>query len=132
MSSANKILIVDDSGEIASSLSDLLKEMGYEVFTAPGTMEGIIKAGEIRPDLIISDVLMPGGGGFALLAAVKSSPDTADIPVVFLSAVAEKKEIQKGLDAGAGAYIVKPYRSRDLLNVVRRLIDERDFNGQKQ
>lgn len=132
MSSAYKILIVDDSGEIASSLSDLLKEMGYEVFTAPGTMEGITMAGEIRPDLILSDVLMPGGGGFALLAAVKSSPDTAEIPVVFLSAVAEKKEIQKGLDAGAGAYIVKPYRSRDLLKVVRMLIEERDFNGQKR
>lgn len=119
-----KILIVDDAEEVTELLRILLHTAGYTAITAFDVPHGFDLAVSEKPDLIISDVVMPRFDGYELLDMLKSKRETADIPVIFLSARADYREIERGLKAGAVEYITKPYDSRKLLNLISKILEK--------
>ena len=102
------ILIAEDERDIRDFLVLALQVSGFNVIEARNGEEAIVLANSHKPDLILLDVRMPKVGGFQACETLKSDPDTKDIPVVFLSAYANKDEIRQGLALGADEYLTKP------------------------
>ncbi|MCP4449643.1 MAG: response regulator [Myxococcales bacterium] len=118
------ILIVDDSQLIHSLTPPILEEAGYEVASAYDGAEGLKLARERRPDLIISDVEMPKMDGYELCRLVKEDPNTAHIPVLISSTLGESQDLERGFDAGADDYMVKPVIAVELLTRTKQLLAE--------
>ena len=105
-----KVLIIDDEDDIRRIACLSLSRVGkMEVVDASGGLEGVRKATAERPDAILLDVMMPGLDGPATLAALRSNPATAEIPVVFLTAKAMASEIERLLGLGARGVLTKPF-----------------------
>jgi PAS domain S-box-containing protein len=115
---AARVLVVDDNADIRDYVVSLLAQ-DYQVDTAVDGAEGLAKARESVPDLVLTDVMMPKMDGFELLAALQADPLTLGIPVVMLSARAGEEGMLEGLDAGADDYLIKPFTGRELLARVR-------------
>ena len=109
-----RVLIADDNADMRDYLRRLLAGQ-YEVEAVSDGETALAAVGRGRPDLLISDVMMPGLDGFGLLHALRSRDETSDIPVMLLSARAGEEARIEGLQAGADDYVVKPFGSRELL-----------------
>ena len=110
-----RILLADDNADMRDYVSRLLVQQGYEV---TAVADGSAALDEIRrrsPDLVLSDVMMPGLDGFQLLAVLRKDPDLRELPVILLSARAGEEARVEGLDAGADDYLTKPFSARELL-----------------
>ncbi len=116
--SGARILVVDDNEDMRRYIRRLLTGLGYEVKTAPNGEEAFQVALAYRPELVLSDVMMPGLDGFGLLKLLRLNPLTKSIPVVLLSARAGEEARTEGLDAGADDYLTKPFTARELLTRV--------------
>ena len=116
------ILVIEDEAPLRANILRILSAEGYRVVSAADGDEGIARVREARPDLVICDILMPRMDGFGVLAALRSGPDTAAIPFIFLTASADKEDLARGLRSGANEYVTKPFRIADLLAAVRRLL----------
>ncbi|WP_339654975.1 response regulator [uncultured Maribacter sp.] len=114
----NKILVVEDTKEIRIEICDILKMEGYHVFEAENGKIGLDLAIKTKPDLIISDILMPELNGFEMFRELKSNHETSTIPLIFLSAKADKKDIREGMNLGAEDYLPKPLNVDDLVAAV--------------
>jgi CheY-like chemotaxis protein len=114
------VLVIEDEGPIRANLARLLKAEGYTVITAVDGARGIAAARELRPGLIICDILMPQMDGYGVLAALQADAGTAGIPFVFLTASADKEDRSRGLASGARDYVTKPFKLNELLAVVRK------------
>jgi PAS domain S-box-containing protein len=110
-----QILIVDDYPTNIKVLSDLLIEYGFEVLIARDGENALQKLQRISPDLILLDVLMPGIDGFETCRQLKSQSETRDIPVIFMTALADPVDKIKGLTLGAVDYITKPFQQEEVL-----------------
>lgn len=121
-----KILIVDDELFVTRSLQRLLEANNYEVISASNGQEGIDKAIQDKPDLILLDVLMPKMSGHEALTKLKENTLTKSIPVIMLSARGGNKEIVKSIGKeGAADYITKPYTKETLLiTIMKVLVDK--------
>lgn len=107
---ALRVLLIEDDPDIQRMVQLSLKfQGGHEVSVASGGREGLEKAEQERPDVILLDVMMPEMDGYETCRRLKANPATAEIPVVFLSARAQQSEIQKGRELGAIGYLVKPF-----------------------
>jgi len=115
-----KVLIVDDEPEFADMISMRLEANGYDVITAGDGAEGLVKAREENPDLILLDVMMPNLDGFEVLKRLRNSPATADTRVVMLTARGETKSIFRGQELGVDDYLIKPCDSDELLAVCQK------------
>jgi signal transduction histidine kinase/DNA-binding response OmpR family regulator/ligand-binding sensor domain-containing protein len=118
------ILVVDDSAELRSYIRGAL-EPDYTMVEAADGVEGIRKAKKIIPDLIISDVVMPGIDGYHLCAILKNEISTSHVPIILLTARAAEENIIQGWETGADDYITKPFNTKLLLARVRNLIQLR-------
>jgi CheY-like chemotaxis protein len=116
------VLVIEDEAPLRANLVRILSAEGYRVVTAADGDEGLARAREARPDLVICDILMPRMDGFGVLAALRSGPDTAAIPFIFLTASADKEDLARGLRSGANEYVTKPFKIAELLAAVRRLL----------
>jgi two-component system, sensor histidine kinase and response regulator len=116
------VLVIEDEAPLRANLARILSAESYRVVTAADGDEGIRRVLEERPDLVICDILMPGTDGFGVLAALRSRPETATIPFIFLTASADKDDLARGLQRGANEYVTKPFKIADLLAAVRRLL----------
>ncbi len=114
-----KVLIVDDNLDNRRLLVHTLRKSGYELAEAADGHEALVLAQEFCPDLILLDIMMPELDGFQVCAALKSDPDTADIPVIFLSGRTETQDKIKGLEIGGVDYITKPFDRGEVLARVR-------------
>jgi DNA-binding response OmpR family regulator len=103
------VLVIDDDPVILELLRVNFEIEGFDVVTAKDGDEGLAMAQELHPDVVISDIMMPRRDGLQLLSDLKSDPRTEDLPVILLSAKAQKSEVQQGLDLGADDYITKPF-----------------------
>ncbi|MBF0396259.1 MAG: response regulator [Desulfobacterales bacterium] len=119
--SLNKILVIDDDTKIHDLLNRTLTKEGFEVLNALNGEEGIRLAKEIRPLAITCDVLMPGIDGWTVLSQLKSDPDTADIPVIMLSVLDDKKY---GFSLGATEYLNKPVDRDRLISILKKCRNE--------
>ena len=113
-----RILVADDNADMREYISRLLAEH-YDVTTASDGQRALALLRMERPDLLLSDVMMPGLDGFALLATVRADRELRDLPVVLLSARAGEEARAEGLDAGADDYLTKPFSARELIARIR-------------
>lgn len=113
------ILIIDDDAKITALLQRALTFEGFKVSTAYDGQEGLKKALELRPDLIILDLMLPGIDGFTLCEKIRAH---SAVPILMLTARDEVKDRVKGLDLGADDYLVKPFALEELLARVRALL----------
>lgn len=116
------VLVIEDEAPLRANLVRILSAEGYRVVAAADGDEGIQRVLEERPDFVICDILMPRVDGFGVLAALRSRPESAAIPFIFLTASADKEDLARGLKSGANEYVTKPFKIADLLAAVRRLL----------
>ena len=117
-----KVLLVEDDPVILRLLEVNFDLEGFEVVVAHDGAEGIDMARSERPDLVISDIMMPNVSGLELVAALKGDGDTAAIPIILLSAKAQSADVKAGMAAGADDYVTKPFEPLELVDRVRALI----------
>ncbi|HEX7119683.1 MAG TPA: PAS domain S-box protein [Longimicrobiales bacterium] len=121
-----RILVIEDSATQAEELRSLLTDAGYETGVATSGEEALrMLETEAPPDLILTDVLMPGIDGYELCRRIKARPELGGIPVVLLTSLADPMDIVKGLECGADNYITKPYEAGPLLARIRHVLDNR-------
>jgi signal transduction histidine kinase/DNA-binding response OmpR family regulator len=120
----NIILVVEDSADVRDYIRGSLEPL-YEVVDAKDGREGVQKAQKIIPDLIISDIMMPGVDGYELCRQLKNDIRTSHIPIILLTAKASEENIIQGLETGADDYITKPFNTKILLTRIKNMIDLR-------
>ena len=118
----HEILIVEDSPTQAERLRRLIAAAGYRVRVAQNGRDALGQIASGKPQLIISDIIMPEMDGYALCRALKATPDLADIPVILVTALNDSKDIIRGIESGADNFIRKPYSEAYLLNRVSQVL----------
>jgi CheY-like chemotaxis protein len=133
MGDRKRILVVDDSQTQAPTTEWLLKKQDYEVITALNSTEGFEKAKEEKPDVIIFDVIAPGGDGYKVGRQLRHDPETSEIPIIFLNAEQDtnSKEgssavglqgINVAFECGASDFLQKPIAADDLVRSVKNVL----------
>jgi len=120
--SAPRILIVDDQPDIRLMCRVNLQLEGYEVIEAPDGDAGLEMTRSERPDLVLLDVMMPGLDGWEFMKEIKADEETADIPIVLLTARVQREDEIRGWLSGAADYLAKPFNPSTLTDVVRRAL----------
>ena len=121
-----KILVVDDDDDILLIVQTILGGAGYSAHTARNGREGVEMALELRPDLILLDVMMPELSGWEVCTTLKNAPETRQAPIAMLTVKNEIRDLITGMQAGADDYITKPFTRRKLLSTVQKLLENRD------
>ena len=119
---SKKILVVDDEQEVAALLINYLKEQGFVVETAADGHAGLEKAREIKPDVVILDVMLPKMNGYEVCRLLKYDNSFANIRIIMCTSRSEEKDLQTGHDVGADAYIPKPYKLDEILATINKFI----------
>ncbi|HEX5034359.1 MAG TPA: response regulator transcription factor, partial [bacterium] len=115
MPDATKVLVIEDEADIQQLLSHHFRQAGFRVEVSDNGTEGLKKAREKRPDLIVLDLMLPGMDGLEVCRALKSEPPTKTIPVIMLTAKGEEIDRVVGFELGADDYLSKPFSPRELL-----------------
>jgi CheY-like chemotaxis protein len=113
-----QILVIEDSTELSNSLLEIFAVEGLEGISASNGVEGVQLAKSRHPDLILCDIMMPELDGYGVVEALRKEPETADIPIIFLTARQEKTDLERALLLGIVDYIVKPFDVSDMLATV--------------
>ena len=116
------VLVIEDEADIQTLLQYNLTQADYKVLLASDGEEGLLLAVENRPDIIILDWMMPLMSGIELLRQLRNKHETADIPVIMLTAKSEEADRLRGLDGGADDYVVKPFSPAELMARIRALL----------
>ncbi|MGD0228857.1 MAG: response regulator [Syntrophorhabdales bacterium] len=116
------IMIVDDAASMRGLIAMTLKREGYEVVEASDGRDALTKLTGKKVDLIVSDLNMPNMDGIELIKAAKAAPQSRFIPIVMLTTESQDKKKQEGQQAGAKAWIVKPFKPDVLVGVVKKII----------
>ena len=123
MSKQKTILVVEDEPKLLQNISSILELYGFKTLQAASGFEGIDKAIANMPDLIVCDVMMEGMSGFEMIEKVRSTPVIQSIPFIFLTAWADVNDKNKGMQAGAQAYLTKPFVAKDLVKTINTFIN---------
>ena len=115
----SRVLIVEDDPSIRSNLERLLRMEDFEVLTAGHGGEAMAILADCSPDIVLSDVTMPVMDGHALLAAMRADPELAQIPVILVTALADRASQRQGMNIGADDYLTKPFQRDELLAALR-------------
>ena len=125
--STRTILLIDDSPAIRENTAEILTLGGYSVITAENGRQGVEKALSKKPDLIICDIMMPELDGYGVLHLLRKNPDTEGIPLIFLTAKADRNDFRKGMEMGADDYVTKPFEEIELLNAIESRLRKQDI-----
>ena len=124
--SKGKVLIIDDEIDLLETMRSRLDASGYDVATSNDGINGMEKAKEFQPDLIILDIMMPGIDGFETLKNFKSEASIKHIPIVVFSCGSEEEEwANRAFELGSVGYVVKPFDSDALLFTVEKFISKK-------
>ena len=124
-SAGKTVLVVEDEEPIRNLLCDLLKGEGYGVLTAVNGVEGVQHTFAEAPDVVLTDLLMPGMDGLAYIRRVRSQLPPASLPIVVVTALATEEKIVEAFEAGATDYLIKPFRTFELLARIRVALKQR-------
>jgi len=113
------ILVLDDNYDLLTNIELILEMEGYQVLSACSSSEALTLLDQTRPDLIISDIMMPGIDGYEFYQLVRQNPELLTVPFIFLSAKGEREDIRFGKQLGVDDYLTKPLESEDLLIAVK-------------
>ncbi len=116
-----KILVIDDELDLAKALKVRLKASGYNVVLAGDSVQGYLMANKEKPDLILLDIMLPGGGGFVVAERLRQSAATHHIPIIFLTGISGGED--RAYKMGASGYVMKPYQSEKLLETIRDALE---------
>lgn len=116
------VLIVEDTVSELELMSHYLRESGYTVINAVGAKEALNKILEQKPDVIITDVVMPGMSGFELCRRLKTHPDTEKVPIVICSSKNQEIDRLWGMKQGADAYLTKPFTREQILRAIKSVV----------
>lgn len=119
---AKRLLIVDDEPRLLRAVAVTLSKEGFDVTTARSGAEALVRINEAIPDLVVSDVRMPGLDGHQLASSLRSHPRTELVPIVFLTAKDDRKDRLAGLRVGVDAYLTKPFDPEELVAVIRNIL----------
>ncbi len=126
----SKIMLVEDDNSLREIYSIRLTAEGYEIVSAGDGEEALAVAVRERPDLIISDVMMPKISGFDMLDILRSTPETKDIKVIMMTALSSEDQRERGESLGADRYLVKSQVGiEDVVNVVHEVLGDRASDG---
>lgn len=117
-----KVLIADDEEDIKTVVQLFLESKGYDIITAYDGLDALDKVKSEKPDVVLLDIMMPLIDGFEVCNRMKDSPEMAHIPVIMMSASTHAESKQRGLDAGAVDYIIKPFEPEELEQVLERTL----------
>lgn len=118
----NKVLLIEDESSIAEAIHFLLTRDGCEVVVQSDGTGAIEKLTQTRPDLVILDVMLPGRSGFDILVDIRANPDTADLPVIMLTAKGQGADRAAAEQAGASLFLTKPFANAEIRAAVRDLL----------
>ena len=118
----SSIVIVDDDSDIRGLLEFKLSAAGHQVTAEADGEAGLAAIHEVHPQLVVLDWMMPRMTGLEVCLAMRKSADTADIPVLFLTAKAQEADVQRGFAAGGNDYVIKPFSPRELSTRVDALL----------
>lgn len=119
---SKRLLVVDDEPNLLVAVAACLRGEGYEVTTARSGREALVRLAETMPDLIVSDIRMPGMDGYTLARHIRSSARTALVPIVFLTAKDETADRIEGFRNGVDAYLTKPFEPDELVAVIKSIL----------
>lgn len=125
MSAKATIMIVDDQVSVRTMLRDLVEHAGFASIVAENGAEGVEKANEHKPDLIIMDLMMPVKNGLEAAREIKALPELKDIPILFLTARGQAEDEARSLEAGAAGFIAKPFSPKNVLAKISELLAAR-------
>lgn len=117
-----RVLLVEDDHDIAETTKDLLEFSGFVIHPASGARPAQTVLATEPVDIVVTDVVMPDGDGHELVRHIRSTPALRHLPVIMVSAKAEKKDLQSGLESGANRYLTKPYTSGDLIRAIEETL----------
>jgi DNA-binding response OmpR family regulator len=118
-----KVLVVDDQPQIVRLIQLHLEREGLQVLTGADGEEALERVHRERPDLVILDVIMPKKDGFEVLRTIKSTPELQHTPVIMLTVKTQSADIVEGLREGAELYLPKPFHPRELVTLVKRVLE---------
>lgn len=117
------VLVVEDDPDLLELMTRVLEKEDFEVMTAIDGREGLaLASARPKPNLIITDIMMPDMDGLEMVRAIKDDPNTKPTPVIFLTAKSTPQDLVAGIQAGARHYLTKPFRMPELLAKVRSLL----------
>ncbi|EKD81366.1 MAG: hypothetical protein ACD_39C01840G0001 [uncultured bacterium] len=122
---ARKVLIADDSSSIRMMLRSVLVDAGYDVADVADGSLAVGEADQFCPELVITDLNMPNMDGVELIKALRSKASFRFIPILVLSTEGQQEKIQRGREAGATGWLIKPFQPEKLLAVVRKVLPDR-------
>ncbi len=120
---AERLLVVDDEVNLLRAVAAMLRAEGYEVTTARSAREALTHVARSVPDLVVSDIRMPGMDGYQLARSLRDSPRTSLVPIVFLTAKGGTEDRVEGFRTGVDAYLTKPFEPEELLAVIRSILN---------
>ena len=120
------VLVVDDDPVILKLLEVNFEMEGFSVVRASDGAEGLERAREIRPDIVILDVMMPRMTGYEVAKALREDDGTAHIPIIFVTARAQSSDVERGMELGVDDYVTKPFDPLDLVARVNALLGRTD------
>ncbi len=118
------VLIVDDEPNIVIPIEFLMEQNGYSVLVAGSGEEALEIIAKYEPDLILLDIMLPGIDGYEVCEIIRLSPKWQKMKIIFLTAKGRDVDMAKGMVLGADAYIIKPFSNVDILENVRKLLDD--------
>jgi two-component system phosphate regulon response regulator PhoB len=116
------VLVVEDEADVVDLLRYNLNKSGFDVLIATSGLEGLEIAAHHRPDLILLDIMLPGMSGYDVCKKLRSTPETASIAIVMLTAKGETQERVKGLECGVDDYVTKPFSPRELILRIKAVL----------
>lgn len=128
----SKILIVEDDEKISMALTIRLRSAGYEVLAAHDALMAVSTARKAQPDLVLLDIMMPGGNGFTVAENLQNLSETAKTPIIFLTASKKPGLKERAEEIGAAGFIEKPYDGDSLVSQVESVLNQLsspEFNG---
>lgn len=124
MTASRTVLIVDDNEANVALLEYLLDASGYQVRSTVDAEAALVSIAQHKPELVLTDIQLPGASGLELTQRLKSDPSTADIRIIAISAFAMPSDEQRALAAGCDAYVAKPIDTRTFPSLVAEIIDQ--------
>ena len=130
----NKVLIIEDNDNIRENVVEILELSGYEVFSAENGKKGVELALKTIPDIVLCDIMMPELDGYGVVHILHKNPQTLAIPIIFLTAKAERADLRKGMELGVDDYLTKPFDDLELLKAIEARLKKKEtlelFYGQ--